>query len=159
VARGAAQTISGQCFVVTDGGQKIKLDRVEVCIYPQREFEWYAQEVGARSKARFEGMKSVACPANFAALSVPEMDRSLAAAQVLRRDLHDVWQVLPAADASTKTDADGRFSVRHNVAPPYVIFATASRTVGHETEYYEWQISFSTITNPLQIELSNDDLR
>src|SRR5476651_2038693 len=44
VSPGSPQTISGQCFVVTDGGQKIKLAQVEVRIYPQREFEWYAQE-------------------------------------------------------------------------------------------------------------------
>lgn len=158
-APGSAQTISGQCFVVTDGGQKIILSRVDVGIYPQREFEWYAQEVTARSKARFEGMKSLACPPNFAALSLPEMDRSLAAATVLQRDLHVVWQVLPAADASTKTDADGRFSITHQVAPPYIVFATGSRTSGGETEYYQWQIASSTITNPSAVELSNPDLR
>ena len=71
VPPGPPQTISGQCFVVTDGGQKITLSRVEVCVYPQRQFEGYAQEVDARSRARFAALKSIACPENFAALSVP----------------------------------------------------------------------------------------
>ena len=159
VPPGPAQTISGQCFVVTDGGQKITLSRVEVCIYPQRHFEEYAREIDARSRARFEAMKSIACPENFAALSVSEMDRSLAAAEVLRHDLYVVWQILPAASASTQTDADGRFSVTHRVAPPYVVFAVGSRTFGNETEYYHWQIPSSAIRNPSQVELTNDRLR
>jgi hypothetical protein len=63
-------------------------------------------------------MRSIACPANFAALSVPEMDRSLAAAGVLQHDLHVVWQAMPAAEGRTTTDAHGRFKVTHHVAPP-----------------------------------------
>ena len=159
VSPGPSQTISGQCFVVTDGGQRIHLDQVEVRIYPRREFEWYAQEVNARSRARFEEMKSVACPANLAALSVREMDRSLAAAAVLQHDLHVAWEALPTADASTKTDAAGRFSITHRVPPPYVVFALGSRTMGDATEYYRWQIASIAITNPLQVVLSNPDLR
>ena len=159
VPTGLPQTISGQCFVVTDGGQKITLSRVEVCIYPQRHFEGYAREVDARSRARFAVMKPIACPENFAALSVSEMDRSLAAAEVLRHDLYVVWQILPAATASTQTDADGRFSVTHRVAPPYVVFAVGSRTFGSETEYYRWQIPSSAIRNPSQVDLTNDRLR
>lgn len=159
VAPGPPQTVSGQCFVFTDGGQRITLEQVEVSVYPQREFEWYAQEIHARAKARFEVMKSIACPANFAALSIPEMDRSLAAAGVLQHDLYVVWQSLPIADASTRTGPDGRFSVTHQVAPPYVIFAAGSRTVGHETEFYRWQISSKVMANPLQLDLSNADLR
>ena len=159
VSLGTRQTIAGQCFVVTDGGEKIRLAQVEVCIYPQREFEWYAQEVNARSETRFEGMKSIACPANFAALSLSEMDHSLAAAEVLRHDLHVVWQILPTASASTTTGADGHFSITHHVAPPYIIFAIGSRTFGGETEYYRWQMASSLITNPMQVELSNDQLR
>jgi len=156
---GPSQRVSGQCFVVTDGGQRVKLDRVKVSIYPQREFEWYAQMINARARARFEGLKSVACPDNFAALSVSEMDHSLAVAEGLRRDLHVVWQDLPPADASVQTDTNGRFSVTHDVAPPYIVFAVGSRTVGHEIEYYRWQISSRVITNPSQVELSNDALR
>jgi hypothetical protein len=159
VPPGLPQTISGQCFVVTDGGQKITLSRVEVCIYSQRQFEGYAREVDARSRARFAVMKPIACPENFAALSVSEMDRSLAAAEVLRHDLYVVWQILPAAAASTQTDADGHFSVTHRVAPPYVVFAVAQRTFGNETEYYRWQIPSSAIRNPLQVDLTNDRLQ
>ena len=159
VPPGPAQTISGQCFVVTDGGQKITLSRVEVCIYPQRHFEGYVREVDARSRARFAAMKSIACPENFAALSVSEMDRSLAAAEVLRHDLYVAWQILPAASASTQTDADGRFTITHMVSPPYVVSAIASRMIGGETEYYRWQIASGTIVNPLKVELCNGDLR
>jgi len=157
--RGPARTVSGQCFVVTDGGQKVRLAQVEVCIYPQREFEWYAQEVGARCQARFERMKAIAFPKNFAALSVPAMDRSIAAAEALRREIHGAWQVLPAAEASARTDANGRFSITHRVALPYIVFAVGSRTFGGETEYYQWQVSSSVIPDPAQVELSNDNLR
>ena len=159
VAPGPSQTISGQCYVVTDGGQRSNLAQVEVCIYPQSEFDWYAREVDVRSKARFEAMKSIACPENFAALSLPEMDRSLAAAEVLRHDLHVVWQALPTAAARTKTDAAGRFSVTHRVAPPYVVFAVGSRALGDATEYYRWQIPSGAIPDSLQVVLSNDRLR
>lgn len=156
---GPRQTIAGRCFVVTDGGKVIKLDQVSVSVYPQREFTWYAQEVEARSRARFERVKAVACPPNFAALSLTEMDRSLAAAAALQRDLHVVWQALPAAAASNRTDVAGHFSVTHNVAPPYVVFAAGSRDVGGQTEYYRWQIASSAIADPQQMELSNDALR
>jgi hypothetical protein len=159
VPSGPPQTISGQCFVVTDGGQKITLSRVDVCVYSQRQFEGYAREVDARSRARFAALKSIACPENFAALSVSEMDRSLAVAEALQHDLYVVWQILPAAAASAQTDADGRFSVTHRVAPPYVVFAVGQRTFGSETEYYRWQIPSSAIRNPSQVDLTNDRLR
>lgn len=159
VPAGPAKTISGRCFVVTDGGQKIQMARVEVRIYHQREFEWYAQEVGARCQARFEGMRAIACPRDFAALSIPAMNESIAAAEALQRDFHDVWQILPAADASATTDAEGRFSITHRVATPYIVFALGSRTFGGETEYYQWRVSSSVIPNPSAIELGNDSLR
>jgi len=159
VPPGPSRTISGQCFVVTDGGQKVKLAKVEVKIYHQREFEWYAQEVSARCQARYEVMKAVACPKDFAALPAPEMNRSIAAAEALQRDFHEAWQVLPAADASASTDADGRFSITHHVAAPYTVFAVGSRTFGGETEYYQWQVSSNVIQNPSEIVLSNDNLR
>jgi hypothetical protein len=159
VPPGPSQTVSGQCFVITDRGQRIQLAQVDVRIYSLREFELYAREVDARSEARFEEMKSVACPPNFAALSLVEMDRSLAAAAVLQRDLHAVWQILPATAATTKTDAAGRFSLTHHVAQPYIVFAVGSRTFGDETEYYRWQIPSSAIRNSSQVELSNADLR
>ena len=76
-----------------------------------------------------------------------------------RHDLYVVWQILPTASASATTGADGRFSITHHVAPPYIIFAIGSRTFGGETEYYRWQMASSLITNPMQVELSNDQLR
>ena len=159
VSPGPSRTISGRCFLVTDGGQMVKLAQVEVRIYHQREFEWYAQEVSARCQARYEVMRATACPRNFAALPLLEMNKSIAAAEALQRDFHDVWQALPAADASARTDADGRFSITHRVAQPYIVFAVGSRTFGGETEYYQWQVSSSVIPNPLEIVLSNDNLR
>jgi hypothetical protein len=159
VSPGPSRTISGRCFIVTDGGQKVKLANVEVRIYHQREFEWYVQEVSARCEARYEVMKAVACPRNFAALPLQEMNKSIAAAEDLQRDFHDVWQALPAAEASARTDADGRFSITHRVAQPYIVFAVGSRTFGKETEYYQWQVSSIVISNPSEIELCNDNLR
>jgi hypothetical protein len=159
VPAGPARTISGRCFVVTDGGQRIQMAQVVVRIYPQREFEWYAQEVGARCQARFDGLRALACPKDFAALSIPAMNKSIAAAEALQRDFHDVWQILPAADASARTDADGRFTITHHVAVPYIVFAVGSRTFGGETEFYQWQVSSNVISNPSEIELGNDYLR
>lgn len=156
---GAPQPIAGECFVITGEGLRIKLAQVEISVYPEREFNWYAQAVTSRSKARFDGIKSIALPANFSDLSVTDMDRSLAAAANLQQDLHDVWQILPAAETSTKTDRDGHFSLTHRVEPPYVILALGRRNFGPATEYYQWQISSNVITDPQHVVLNNDNLR
>lgn len=63
---------------------------------------------------------------------------------------------LPPALATAKTDADGKFKL---VIPAgkYVIAATSSRSVGKETENYDWLVKVDA-TSPVQsLMLSNDN--
>ena len=66
------------------------------------------------------------------------------------------FQDLPAAVATGKTDADGKFTL---TLPPgkYVFAATASRSVSKDTEQYAWLVKVDA-SNPVHgLLLSNDN--
>ena len=66
------------------------------------------------------------------------------------------FQDLPAAVATGKTDADGKFTL---TLPPgkYVFAATASRSVFKDTEQYAWLVNVDA-SKPVQgLLLSNDN--
>ena len=73
-------------------------------------------------------------------------------------EMHDRWDLLPEASASATTDADGKFTLTHNVPPPFVVFARATRTVGEEKERYVWEVSSETIKDANRVFLSNDNM-
>jgi len=158
-AVGAAQSLSGQCFVVTKGGQNFKLGLVEVCIYPKEHFDQYLAEIELRTKARFDAMRLVALPKDFRSLSLDQMKRSTSVSKQWMAEVHARWSLLPPPTTTAKTDADGRFALTHSVAPPFVVFARAMRTVGDNTEHYVWSVGSDKIPNPAQLFLSNDNMR
>lgn len=66
---------------------------------------------------------------------------------------------LPLSHLSTKTDADGRFSMAVPDGVPFVLIAQASRQVFDQAEHYYWMIrSSETSGQGGRIFLSNDNL-
>ena len=65
----------------------------------------------------------------------------------------------PEPVAVTKTDADGRFTVRLYVGKDYIFYAHSDRRVGSATEHYAWVIKTVALKKPSdRIVLSNDNL-
>ena len=155
---GERQTISGQCFVVTKGGVNVKMGLVEVSVYPLQAFTAYSDQIHRRSAARFDLMTAYAFPRNPTKLNDKSMQRSVEVRQAYLIEKYAIWSLLPPPLASTTTDADGKFSMTHNVAPPYVIFARGSRRVGDTEERYVWRVTSDKIRNPEQVIISNDDV-
>ena len=60
----------------------------------------------------------------------------------------------------TKTDADGKFSFSVPAGSNYVIMASASRSVGDQTERYDWivQVNAAEATQGSPVLLGNDNL-
>lgn len=64
---------------------------------------------------------------------------------------------LPTPQATSKTDADGRFTL---ALPPgkFVLAATTSRRVGLSSEVYHWLVLVDTLALPTPLMLSNDNM-
>jgi hypothetical protein len=62
------------------------------------------------------------------------------------------------AEFGTVTDAEGRFRLKHRVAPPYVVVAHASRRVDGEIENYRWAVVSDLIDAPESLVLFNDNM-
>ncbi len=64
---------------------------------------------------------------------------------------------LPTPQATSKTDADGRFTLTLP-SGKYVLVATTSRRVVASNEVYYWLVSVDTSAPPIPLMLSNDNL-
>jgi len=117
-------------FCRHDGGQKITLSRVEVCIYPQRHFEGYAGRSTrgprrvSRPCSRSPARRILPLFPSQRWIAVSRPPKSCA--RPLRRLADPARRLRPH-----QTDADAIFG-QHRVAPPYVVFAVGSRTFGNE---------------------------
>jgi len=150
--KGERQIMAGQCFIVTKGGTNYKLGLVNVSIYSAQNFAAYREEVVRRTKARLDTLGK--CFDDNTLTSHQKI--LLGGIQIA--EMHDRWDMLPEASASATTDADGNFTLTHNVPPPFVVFARASRTVGEEKERYIWEVSSGKIKDPSRVFLSNDNM-
>ena len=66
---------------------------------------------------------------------------------------------LPAGIASTKTDADGEFTLKAPIQGSFVLEATASRQVGGQTELYFWLVKLVPDSEAnCRVLLSNDNM-
>jgi hypothetical protein len=146
---GPAKTVTGQVFIATKGGENFKLALVGISVYPVEVWTIYEKQVegiaAAKQKKLETKQKAFEANGNYHG-SIQTLNEELALS-------FDKWDLLPPPTASTKTDADGKFSLVHTVPSP-VIFARARRSVGKETEYYVWVVK--EVTPPVL--LSNDNL-
>jgi len=68
------------------------------------------------------------------------------------------FDVFPKALVRTKTDADGRFTLRLPDGRQSVVAATAERLAGSKTELYSWVVLAESDVNSGFITLSNDNM-
>ena len=68
------------------------------------------------------------------------------------------WMLVAPAQFSTTTDAEGRFTLKHRVPPPYFVVAHASREVDGEVENYRWAVISDVIDEPENLGLFNDNM-
>jgi hypothetical protein len=66
---------------------------------------------------------------------------------------------VPEGILNTKTDGNGKFTLRIKRDVPFVLFAHGSRLVGSDTEHYFWTIPVKLEgKNDISISLNNDNL-
>lgn len=178
-----SREVSGQVFVVTRGGESIKLGLVEVRLYEasqaERAFTDWRQSVEGECEPKFNELE------RQARVILAEAERrengtreqnfheQLDAGLVRQTAviyLSDIPGRRPAlfngaaalrnlpkeALARAKTDAEGKFSMAVPRFGSYVIVAAARREIGGETENYYWAVRLRKGEG--QILLNNDNL-
>lgn len=225
-------TISGQVFIVTQGGENVKLGLVRVAIADSKTVEDYRKTISdginstlstaktgitqampdyqaakdkydkllpdytnaqnalqsalsANSVQYLDTLGEVLNVTSAQAANIVKLDKQRAGIGAKLAPLHDdlvskerivndlisqqQGEVGSSAtsfidsfpeEASTKTDADGKFSLSVPAGSTYVIVAKASRSVGDDTEYYSWivDVDLTTANDGLTEMLSNDNL-
>jgi hypothetical protein len=179
-----ARKIEGQVFVVTEGGQSIKLGLVEVFAYNRGEVDEALKKVDAKRKDSREAARVVSQQfddlvkrASAAKTAAEEKELGSAAAVEAGNFYFDLLEVqrlfqertnyllssqpyfaaLPTPVARAKTDADGNFAISVPPLGSFVIGATAQRVVGHEVERYVWLVTTDRAGSQ-KLTLSNDNL-
>lgn len=188
--------VEGQVFVVTKGGENIKMGLVDVYVFPEENFRKVAsnvtQELLENAKARqmaFRRREASENPLRDGARRLialkTEVERDSKLSEPYRRDAIElirkaeaevnaqekeletsirIPKVMEASDLISselyglapagKSDADGIFRVKARKGD--VIYASGSRRVGDESEYYYWVVQVSNPKSRLLI--SNDNL-
>jgi hypothetical protein len=151
---GPGQTIHGQCFIVTQGGNNIKLALVTVHVVAVDALDDLADAVGKKIKPRLDYWEALAKMAS----SQGNHDLAIVYLEQATDDILKSWELLPPGPQA-KTDADGKFELQHNLRPPFVVIANAKRRVGGEVEHYQWQVPSSQIAPGDTLMLTNDNLK
>lgn len=145
--------IEGQAFIVTEGGQNIKLGLVTVGIYTRKTVEsFYAKKastVRSLLKTNESKVKEFTKDGKNEEI-VPLLEENLFILQSFFSDF-------PTDEAivKTKTDADGRFKINYDKKDDVLLVAWFIRRVGRLFESYSWVLPPDEWDNPLF--LSNDN--
>ena len=138
------ELIGGQIFIVTKGGENVKLGLVSVSVLDEEAAEELRAAALKRADDMLEDVDAYKEWEIFEALWLPGV--------LLKAD------VLSLKKATTKTDADGRFLF----SPPsdrFALVAQGSRLAGGDEESYEWVVVFERDeVGPSGILLSNDNM-
>jgi len=177
-------TLSGQMFIVTQGGENIKLGDVKIILVEKtqvagflqmkapvikseltaRKEEYYAAKAEAQKivdddrQAQGVGYQEISAAAEREYASINRFKN--ARANYLNFPTAEDWltDFSPIAIQETLTDADGNFSITYPRNKSLTIFAKAERTTQTDTEKYYWVIDAPTNSPTVQIFLSNDNL-
>lgn len=182
-AHGPERTLSGQVFITTNGGANVKLGGVILEIISKPDFDQFVvwRKTSGLSEAHLHlQRKNNLLNDAHSQLSTAgsdgsqedlnaRIDDATASGQEAVREfklyhaaLFDSWGQLPQSPYSSKTDADGKFRIVHDVKAPFVVFARGSRYVGGEgedTEYYVWSVPSDFIPESGEIILENSNKR
>jgi len=151
---GPEQTVAGQIFVRTKGGETYKMSGVSVGLYPVDTFIEYERWVKSQGKRRFDYYRHRL--GNLQ--SAGEYSRAVEEIECMARVIYDNWAYLPPTPFATKTDADGRFSILVKATGPFVVVARTTRRVADKTERYVWTVRDSEVEGG-QLLLSNENMR
>lgn len=172
--------VNGQAFIVTQGGQNIKLGLISIGVLALSDVEQHLAKQSAIAAAKKGALqpKLAAAKRDYEAAdkaTVPgsrNFMRALAARSTAYRALSPLsrsydyfdsgefyFDGLPPALKVVKSDSDGIFSVTVPTDGNYVIAAQGSRHVGDDVEKYYWLIDLSAVDlSEGKLFLSNDNL-
>jgi hypothetical protein len=154
VSSGSEAVISGQVFVATQDAGNLKLGGVKVSVYSKSDYRkqaaWYFENPWEASRQRSRNAEMLLKAGDLTAATM-QFEAATEAASI-------GWQLVTPAHFSTTTDADGRFTLKHRIAPPYFVVAHASRVVDGETENYRWAVISDLIEEPTNIQLFNENM-
>ena len=152
--KGSETVISGQVFVSTPDAGNLKLGGVKVSVYSKSDYRkqaaWYFANPWEASRTRTRNAEILMKAGNLAAATA-QFEAATEAASI-------GWQLVTPAQFSTKTDADGRFTLKHRIAPPYFVVAHGSRVVDGEIENYRWAVISDLIEEPGNLLLFNENM-
>jgi hypothetical protein len=153
-AEGEEARIAGRVFVNTTDAGDLKLSGVRVFVYSKEDYRkqaaWYSEHPWEASRSHSRNAEELAREEN----SLGAMQQFEAATEIAALG----WRLVTPSPFSAVTDAEGRFSITHRVAPPYFVVAHASREVDGEVEYYRWAVISDQIDDPENVLLFNDNM-
>lgn len=151
---GEERVLSGQVFMSTRDAGDVKLSGVKVSVYSKADYRqqgaWYFANPWEASRAHSRNAEALA-KAGDAAGAMKQFDAATETAAL-------GWMLVTPAQFSTTTDAEGRFTLKHRVKPPYFVVAHASRVVDGETENYRWAVISDVIDAPENLVLFNENM-
>jgi len=161
--------LKGEMFIVTKGGQNIRLSLVEVRIIPKETFskfgklkvQEHAREI-QRLKVELENsmtkVKAKSDTLDQELTAIVEVDRLEPQVEYIK-SLKFIFNGIPEGVVKTSTDADGKFNLRIKRNAPFYLFAHGSRLVFGETEDYFWLIPINLEgKSSMELSLNNTNL-
>lgn len=153
LAASIGDAVEGQIFIVTKGGQNIKLGLVKVGIYQRADVEAYIAQrkrVVIPQDRELTRQSERLSDAHRYDESNVAIKKSLLLFYTFFDGLHQDKALVTA-----KSDADGKFSINVPSRSDILLVARSSRLIGNETEYYTWLLPPEEWESPLF--LSNDN--
>jgi hypothetical protein len=141
--------ISGQCFIVTKGGENIKLGLITIAIYDPKTMDSFNKFAGDYMRLVDKAADLLMDSTDSTALDKTDGILEMA---------YDGYKISPAPLASVKTDADGKFTLKRLPKGDFILFAYGSRNVGDKIEHYVWQLKAAQVRGQTQLFLSNDNM-
>lgn len=148
-----SSTLSGQCFVVTKGGNNVKLGLVPIFLYPRGMYYHYLGQILERKAAYRKQTQP------YLDQFDAEKDTSnwLSAYNIIKFSNRVLDELMPTPVKKTYTDADGKFEVTHNLNA-FNLVAKGDRQVGETKEEYSWEIPSEKIEKDVPLFLSNQNM-
>jgi hypothetical protein len=137
-------SIRGSIFIVTRGGDNVKLGLVEMSAIPTKDAVEHLKKIDAEFMASKGAWRTT-----------QGIDEGPANSQDLAKH---IFESLPPAAGKALTDADGRFAMTLPKDKGYFLAAKASREIGSRKEEYYWLVYAKATDPPKDIILSNQNM-
>jgi hypothetical protein len=160
-------TLAGQVFIVTQGGDSVKLGDVSILLIEKSQVTDFWKTKGPIIDAEIASLKQEFAVAKDAVsldwgnTARAENDRLRVAVIKLKNSQaaeNYFVDFFPLATQTTHSDADGKFSFVYPRDKPFTIYASANRRTLKGFENYYWLINAPTNAEMLQVFLSNNNL-